>query len=648
MAKSASSGRLAENRSTYTGYVFTVTQDPTRELEQSEGTPADRKIILLNRLNEIIYSKEEIQTTFKNLVYRLGEVIPLHHAGMAVVNAEDETFLFHAVESNHPTRLHAGQRFPLTGSCVETVLADRSSKLIRAMKSESSDPLVKSLAEEGFTSMIILPLYLKGTVVGTLHLARKDCAGYARQDLEIIDEVKRQISLVLENSRLLEEPKQRLNNLALINEINKKAATLLDLDDLFTFLVIEIKKGFAFQDVFIVIADSENQEHIFQTTTGSALKIKKARARQKRSQPKGLLSHDRGGIFIEPDLMRQYIPILPTTRSALYAPILIDNDILGEIIIESDRPNDFDPEDLHIIQHIPKDLADIIKNAQMHSQIKALNKQLLRKNTELVSANTRLKRLYEQKSNLLNFVSHELKSPLTAITGYAQLLGQKELGSLNPEQAEVVKDILQICHRLVELTNKTLSQAKEEFDNLRINLRRENVTRCITRVFKQFTRVAKAKDLDLKVDIAGELPDVYCDPDKVEVVLKNLLDNAIKFSNPGCRITLSARTITERSRNGKTSPAMQKLFASKRRHMQAGIGQDFLEVSVIDQAMIIPKKYRRKIFDQYFQIPNRELNAQGSGLGLYLAKQVVEAHNGYIWVENTAEGGNRFTFRLPT
>lgn len=600
---------------------------------------ASKKVELINRINNVIYSERDFQHTFKSIIKQLGKFIPLHQAGIALIDAVGENVTLHFVSTDARSRLKTGDVFALKGTSIEAVTKLKRPMLIRNLASEGMDDFGRSLLEEGFISVIIIPLYIKGTVIGTFHLACKSTKGYTESELDLVEPLKRQVGLALENSHLSDMLRNRLKKLALINQLSETAATILDFSDLFHFLVQRIKEVFRCDRVFILIKDKQNKEYVFQTANEPVSKIRRARSkRRERSE-----FSERADLFSESSIGKNYFPIARTTKSALCSPIRVEDDLIGEILVESDRPGHFDKEDLYLIQLVPNYLKFIIKKAQMHEHIKLLNKQLRAKNSELLIANTELKNLYEQKSNLLNFLSHELKSPLMAIMGYIGLLERRELGDLNPQQQEIIKDISQICNRLIDLSNVTLTHAKLESYVLKINAQKEDLSKCINQIAKDFYLIANKKNMKLRVEVPEDLPKTYCDVEKIELALKNLLDNAIKYSKFGGVVRIAARRITAADKF--QHPALNK-FLSRYRSSREGSIREFVEISVRDSGVAIPRKYQKKIFNQYFQVPSNS-SANGLGLGLYLSKQIIRAHDGYIWVEDLPGGGNKFSFVIP-
>jgi signal transduction histidine kinase len=136
--------------------------------------------------------------------------------------------------------------------------------------------------------------------------------------------------------------------------------------------------------------------------------------------------------------------------------------------------------------------------------------------------------------------------------------------------------------------------------------------------FKSFYDQAASKDINLLIDMDDKLPKIYADPEKISWVINNLVSNALKYTNAGDEISVSAEI-----KNNK------------------------MQISVKDTGAGIPQEYLKKIFDQFVQVKGYDLEVRGTGLGLTLAKEIVVAHGGEIWCESQIDVGSTFTFTLP-
>jgi signal transduction histidine kinase len=230
-----------------------------------------------------------------------------------------------------------------------------------------------------------------------------------------------------------------------------------------------------------------------------------------------------------------------------------------------------------------------------------------------------LKRISDLKSELVSFVSHELRSPLTSILGFAQtMLNAQEDDFDKASRDEFHQIIIDESQRLLGMINEMLDVARLEAGRgLSLRLGPVDLEGLLRRVLASQAGVSEAHELVLDLD--GALPPVRADGDKIYQVVTNLVSNAIKYSPEGGRVTASAR-----------------------------LRGDRVVISVADQGLGIPPETLGRLFQRYYRVQTEKHTAvQGTGLGLYFCKGVVEAHGGSIWVESQYGKGSRFLFELP-
>jgi len=227
----------------------------------------------------------------------------------------------------------------------------------------------------------------------------------------------------------------------------------------------------------------------------------------------------------------------------------------------------------------------------------------------------------QAKTEFLSNVSHELRTPLTAIIGLTQLLQKKYYGTLNEKQSEYVKDILESSNHLLNLINDILDLAKIESGKSKLELENAKINDLISSSLLLVKENAVQKQITILSPIPVEILNqrITVDKRRFRQIMVNLLSNAIKFTDTGGKVTITA---TPR--------------------------QDYLEVNVTDTGIGINAEEQQKIFEAFYQVyGGTRGKSPGTGLGLSLAKRLVEQHNGRIWVESEGIGkGSRFSFTV--
>jgi signal transduction histidine kinase len=230
--------------------------------------------------------------------------------------------------------------------------------------------------------------------------------------------------------------------------------------------------------------------------------------------------------------------------------------------------------------------------------------------------------LSHKTSDFSASVTHELRSPLTSINMYIDLFFRGTAGSLNATQKEYLTIMKDSTKRLTAFINDLLDIAKIEQGKMTIKKQVFDLRPIILEMLNLIRPQAYEKKINLKLIIPSDLPKVLVDPDRTKQVITNLVSNAIKFTPEKGKVTVEAREAKSR----------------------------YIQVSIIDTGMGIPKDKLRSVFEKFTQITEGKRQAKGSkgtGLGLTIAKGIVEKQGGKIWVESEPGKGTKFHFTLP-
>ena len=319
--------------------------------------------------------------------------------------------------------------------------------------------------------------------------------------------------------------------------------------------------------------------------------------------------------------MNEYdFEVLNFQKSLSY--IVVDNKCCGYSEIFRDK--EFTDDDITCFQTLVNQVSLPLKSAILYQEILEKNNQL-----------AKLERL---KSEFISIVSHELKTPLTSIKNSLDIILSGKTGDITDSMQRFLDMAKRNVKKLSRIINDLLDMSKIEAGKMDYSYKVSEITPVIEDVKTNLTETAKQKNLELKLSIQEDLPAVYIDTDRIEQVLSNLVSNAIKFSPEGSYITISAKTI-----NSKNIVA-DECFMPQIKCLEG----DFVEISVIDNGIGIEKKDLIHVFDKFEQIENaltREVG--GSGLGLSIARQLISAHNGFIWCDSEINKGSSFNFVLP-
>jgi signal transduction histidine kinase len=259
---------------------------------------------------------------------------------------------------------------------------------------------------------------------------------------------------------------------------------------------------------------------------------------------------------------------------------------------------------------------------ELQSALKDTNQQLEKRvqerTAELQRALSKLTELNQLKTNFVSNISHELRTPLAHMLGYIDLLQDKVLGPLSEEQYEAVRILHKAYSRLESLIDNLIQFSMASQGELSLNIKPVSVPMILNSVAKKSHSKAMEKNIKLIADVPNDLPIVLADSDKIAWVVEQLVDNGIKFNRPGGHVVL--RTSIDSSR---------------------------MMLSVIDDGIGIPENNIDEIFDEFHQLDGSTTrNHGGTGLGLSMAKRIVEAHGSELTVESKLGRGSKFEFSL--
>jgi signal transduction histidine kinase len=260
---------------------------------------------------------------------------------------------------------------------------------------------------------------------------------------------------------------------------------------------------------------------------------------------------------------------------------------------------------------------DITSSRLEHAMRYAIERQALTRSLEM----SRLQQL-EFKDQFLSHVSHELRTPLTCIHQFVTILLDGLAGDISPEQRDHLGTVLNSVHQLQAMIRDLLEATRAESGKILIEPRCMALGEIIQHAVSMMAATAEEKQVGLEVGPDIRTPLVYADPDRVLEVLINLIDNGIKFTPPGGSVLVKACAV-------EADPNMVYL-------------------SVADTGCGIGPEAKALIFERLYQNPSSVGNNRaGLGLGLFIAKELIELHGGRIWVVSEIENGSTFSFTLP-
>ncbi len=292
-------------------------------------------------------------------------------------------------------------------------------------------------------------------------------------------------------------------------------------------------------------------------------------------------------------------------HSSAAVPLIYRGNILGTINVYSEKPGFFNESVVKVLKNYANRVAIAIENARLYEETK--------------KAYEGLKAIDSLKDEMLSNVSHELKTPVTIISGFLELLLSSEFGKITEEQKNVIETIKRNTSRLIRLIDNLVTLRGLEFHE--ISLEKEIIfpNEMLEEVIEETKNFVEQKNLSLEYDIQDNLPLIRGDKYKIVQVMFNLIDNAIKFTPPGGKIRIKAKRLKKN-----------------------------IKISVEDTGIGISEEEIPNIFKRFYQIDGSTTRKySGTGIGLTISKDIVEAHGGKIFARNKYSNGCIFSFILP-
>jgi signal transduction histidine kinase/transcriptional regulator with GAF, ATPase, and Fis domain len=294
-------------------------------------------------------------------------------------------------------------------------------------------------------------------------------------------------------------------------------------------------------------------------------------------------------------------------KAHMLIPTKLEDDLFSLIILHLPTAEDINRQDI-----------DFLLSLNNHAMIALRNAILYEDLQDAVNA----------KNEFISFISHELKNPLTAIKGHADVLAKGMVGEINREQEDFLKTISHNVRRMNTFITDLSDQSQIESKSLRLDFAPADVRDLINEVLQTYGQQIRAKSITVDADIPLDIPDIFCDRLRLIQVLSNLVSNAIKYTQEGGRVILSTEhAINEWDPNGAA---------------------EVVHFSVKDNGFGIDYEDQPHLFTKFFRGTNENiLKISGTGLGLRISKSLTEMMGGTMWFESTPGEGSTFHFTVP-
>jgi len=491
-----------------------------------------------------------------------------------------------------------------------------------AHASETEFPQGRAMQERfGHRTTLATPLLREGVALGALLIRRMEVQPFSDKQIKLLETFADQAVIAIENVRLFKELEAKNEDLG--ESLDQQTATG-------EILRVISSAQTDVQPVFEAIAANALRlcDATFSTIfryDGSLIHLEALR----NVSPEGTaairdafpMPVGRGGASARAILTRSIVHIADVRedpeyalqglsqaaefRSILAVPMLHDGKPIGAITVAGPEARPFPDKQIELLKTFADQAVIAIENVRLFSEIQDKTQQL-----EIAN---------RHKSEFLANMSHELRTPLNAVIGFSEVLIERMFGEVNPKQEEYLQDILSSGKHLLSLINDILDLSKIEAGRMELEAQPFDLPAALENALTLIKERAARNSIALDVHVDPRIGEILADERKIKQVLLNLLSNAVKFTPEGGKITMSAVM------NGKS-----------------------VEVSVADTGIGIAAADQETVFEEFRQVgTDYARKREGTGLGLALARRLVELHGGKLSLQSELGKGSTFTFTIP-
>jgi signal transduction histidine kinase/CheY-like chemotaxis protein len=464
----------------------------------------------------------------------------------------------------------------------------------------------------GTRAHIHVPVLSGNRLIGILGFDQVDHERrWAPEEVSMTQRIADQLAAALENARLYQNVRARVNELTALTRIGRRLAATLELDEVLNTIVEEAVNVTPAGRGSIALYNTDQdalEVHVLIGYPEDSLRFMRDRSYNWLRRGDGL--HGRlmltGQAVLSNDVKSDpaYLALDDETRSELIVPIKRGDSLLGALNLESARIHAFSESDQRLIEALADQAAVAIINARAYQSERA--------------ALERMREVDRLKTQFLANMSHELRTPLNSIIGFSRVILRGIDGPLTELQQADLTAIHSSGQHLLGLINDVLDLSKIEAGKMELSIEDVDLADIVKGVMSTAIALVKDRPVELRQEVPASMPPLQADSRRIRQVILNLVSNAAKFTDKGhilTRVTVHPREI---------------------------------QVSVSDTGMGIPHDKLDHIFEEFTQVDaSTTRKAGGTGLGLAITRHFVEMHRGRIWVESQLGAGSTFSFTLP-
>ena len=480
-------------------------------------------------------------------------------------------------------------------------------------------------------SELALPLEVAGEVLGVLDVQCSQAVAFHEDDVRVLQSLAGQVAIAVQNASMYEiERKGRLFAEKLY-DVGRALSRTLHLPEVLNLILRQIEDIVPYDRGSILLQSGEELVVVAARGFPEVAHPLELRVPIKDDDVFQDISHTQRPLLI-PDVQRrpdwQYVEDLPPARSWLGVPLIVADRVIGMLSLARERPDPYTAEEVTLSAAFASQAAVALENARLYDNMTRVNLRLeetvqeLRARTDdLRIAYHQLERLDRTKADFISVASHELRTPLTVLSGYSQILMDDPLIKESEYHHQLVVGMDSGTARLHSIVDSMLDMAKIDSRVLQLNPERVALPMLLQSIHLSLEHIYRQRNVALTIEDMEDLPMIEVDTEAIRKVFYHLMVNAVKYTPDGGAVTLSGRALP---------------------HGYPEFPNGGVEVVVSDTGIGVDPSVKELIFAKFYQTGEVSLHSTGvtkfrgggPGLGLAIARGIIEAHGGKIWVES--------------
>ncbi len=577
---------------------------PTTDLSQA-----------LAEVSRVVLSTLDFDSIFRITADSLRFALGYIHVALFNVDTLQRMIFLRAQSGDVATPIPKNYQTGFSQGVLGMVVRTKQPKIVIAEERNRKTSLLHTNATE-----ITVPILLGGRVDALLLLAAPPGVVPSDPEIEALQRFGEHLGVAIGNAGIHSSLRSHDRALTTLLRANRDLFNVMDREEILRKLV-----GYLFDaipDCRIALVELQHRSSTTVVQARETARIRRFFSPEalKRNQAEEEILPTRSLVELNEALRTQHVCVLSSSSSRvlprhvaeeihaagsspyLIAPLIPQDQALGFVVVHRmGLSAKFAAHEVELAEALSNLISLWLRNALLIEELKNVNQELAKSN--------------ELKTNLMSILSHDVKSPLHGIHGFAELM--QEAAPADPTLLQATQIIMGNVRRIVAIIDDTMAVSRIEGGEITITVGALSIEALIDEQI-----AAHSHQCPILREVAPNLPPVMGDKLRVMEILENFVSNGIKYTREGNSITLAARP----SENGKD-----------------------VEIVVSDQGMGIPAEELPKLFSRYYRVRTEQTRTiEGTGLGLYIVKLLVEAHGGRVWVESQLGSGSQFHFTLPS